>query len=71
MKQKLKRCFLLKKESFADAANLEKETKKQTLNASHKTRIKKRWSFKEFNIGILTGGTLSAGALAGIFLFVF
>ena len=66
MKQNLKD-VPIEKETFADVANLEKETK----NASHQTRIKKRWSFKEFNIGILTGGGFSAAALAGVFFFVF
>ena len=66
MKQNLKD-VPIEKETFADVTNLEKKAK----NASHQTRIKKRWSFKEFNIGILTGGTLSASALAGILLFVF
>ena len=66
MKQNLKD-VPIEKETFADVANLEKEAK----NASHQTRIKKRWSFKEFNIGILAGGGFSAAALAGIFFFVF
>ena len=39
MKQNLKD-VPIEKETFADVANLEKETK----NASHQTRIKKRWS---------------------------